>query len=517
MFAPIVPRFRTRLSAAFVLVAGVTSGLLALGSFLTIKEYRYRTFSGHAEDVARLGLLSAPGEPSEVSLAGFESLLDEFRARAGFETVARIGDLVYSSSSELGASDIPASLRPLPEPGELAQTTVTVRGTPYLVVGGAPLGGTSELFFFFHRSDLVESLRQFGNVLAVGWLASVAFAALVGQVVARRTLRPVARAAEAAQSLADGLLETRLPAPADDEFGAWAQSFNRMAGALEEKIQALSAAAARERRFTADVAHELRTPLTGMSSAASLLGEELESLPKMGRRPAELLIDDVRRLEGLVLELLELARIDAGQDDVQCEALSVPEAVRAVLSPWGGEGRVRATVPDGLMVVADRARFKRVVSNLVANALDHGGGHAEVIGRAENGTVALDVLDRGPGLSEEDIGRVFERFYKADSARARGGSGLGLAIALEQARAQGGSIEAANREGGGARFTFRLAAAPPPEAPGAPDPADHPWHRSGGAPPPPGRFDRGAKGDTSVVSRLGTSSGRRPPRDRSGG
>lgn len=468
MSAPVVPRFRTRLSSAFVLVAGVTSGLLALGSFLTIKEYRYRTFSGHAEDVARLGLLSAP---SELSLDDFESLLDEFRARAGFETVARVGDVVYSSSAELGATEIPEALRSLPEPGELAQTTATVRGTPYLVVGGAPVGGTSELFFFFHRSDLVDSLRQFGNVLAIGWLASLVFAALVGQVVARRTLRPVAHAAEAAQSLAEGLLQTRLPAPADDEFGAWAQSFNRMAAALEDKIQALSAAAVRERRFTADVAHELRTPLTGMSSAASLLGEELDSLPERGRRPAELLIDDVRRLEGLVLELLELARLDAGQDDVQCEALSLPEAVHAVLRTWGGEGRVQATIPDGLMVVADRARFKRVVSNLVANALDHGGGRVEVVGRAENGTVAIDVLDRGPGLSDEDMDRVFQRFYKADGARTRGGSGLGLAIALEQARAQGGSIEAGNRESGGARFTFRLAAAPPPEAPvGEPHP-----------------------------------------------
>jgi len=466
---PVVPRFRTRLSAAFVLVAGVTSGLLALGSFLTIKEYRFRTFSGHAEDVARLGLLSAP---SDLSPADLDSLLDEFRARAGFETVARVGDLVYSSSPDLGASDIPAALQSLPEPGELAQARVTVRDTPYLVVGGASVRGTSELFFFFHRSHLVDSLRQFGNVLAIGWLASVAFAALVGQVVARRTLRPVARAAEAAQSLADGLLETRLPAPADDEFGAWAQSFNRMASALEDKIQALSAAAVRERRFTADVAHELRTPLTGMSSAASLLGEELDSLPERGRRPAELLIDDVRRLEGLVLELLELARLDAGHDDVQCEPLSLSEAVQAVLRTWGGEGRVQATIPDGLVVVADRARFKRVVSNLVANALDHGGGEVKVVGRAENGTVALDVLDRGPGLSEADIDRVFQRFYKADGARTGGGSGLGLAIALEQARAQGGDIEAGNRDGGGARFTLRLPAAPPEVPVLAPEPAD---------------------------------------------
>ncbi|HWI02575.1 MAG TPA: histidine kinase dimerization/phospho-acceptor domain-containing protein, partial [Acidimicrobiales bacterium] len=100
------------------------------------------------------------------------------------------------------------------------------------------------------------------------------------------------------------LLQTRLPAPTDDEFGAWAESFNRMAAALEEKIEALSDAAERERRFTADVAHELRTPLTGMSSAASMLADELDGIRPQGHRLAEILIDDVRRLEDLVLEQL---------------------------------------------------------------------------------------------------------------------------------------------------------------------------------------------------------------------
>jgi two-component system sensor histidine kinase MtrB len=271
--------------------------------------------------------------------------------------------------------------------------------------------------------------------------------------------------------LADGLLETRLPATTDDEFGAWAQSFNRMAAALEDKIDALSAAAERERRFTGDVAHELRTPLTGMSSAASMLAEELDGISPQGRRVAEILIDDVRRLGGLVDELLELARLDAGQDEVRLEPLSVPQAVGAVLAAWDGRSPVCSTTGPDVTVVADRARFKRVLSNLVTNAAEHGGGHVEVVWRREGDVVAIDVLDRGPGLPGDNVERVFERFHKGDSARtrlsvegaarARGGAGLGLAIALEHARAQGGTLEAANREGGGARFTFRLRVASP--------------------------------------------------------
>ena len=456
---PVVPRrFRTRLTAAFVLLAAVTSGVLAVGSFLVIQEYRDRMFVRHSEDAARLGLLSRPGQ---LSLEAFEELLDEFRARAGFETVALVGDVVYSSTSDLGPGQIPEGLREPVGGGELANATTTVRGTPYLVVTGTPGGGTSRLYFFFDRSDLLDSLRQFRNVLAIGWLAAVAGAALVGNYVARRTLRPVASAADAAASLADGLLQTRLPAPTDDEFGAWAESFNRMAAALEEKIKALSEAAERERRFTADVAHELRTPLTGMSSAASMLAEELDGIRPQGHRLAGILIDDVRRLEGLVLELLELARIDAGQDDVHLEPLSLTQAVGAVLATWDGDSPVGEASGPALSVCADRVRFKRVLCNLVTNAVEHGGGQAQIVWHKEGDMVAVDVLDRGPGLPDGPVERVFERFHKADSSRTSGGAGLGLAIALEHARAQGGSLEAANREGGGARFTFRLPLADP--------------------------------------------------------
>ncbi len=438
-------------------LAAVTSGLLALGSFVTIREYRIRNFARHSEGAARLGLLSAP---RQLSLANFEALLDEFRTLAGFETVALVGEVVYSSDPHLGANDIPGQLRVPLEQGKLAEANATVDGTPYLVVAGTTPGGTSRLFFFFDRRDLLDSLRQFRNVLAVGWLASVVVATVVGVFVARRTLRPVARAAEAAASLADGLLQTRLSASTDDEFGAWAQSFNRMAAALEDKIKALSAAAERERRFTADVAHELRTPLTGMSSAAAMLSDELDGISPQGRRLAQLLIDDVRRLEGLVLELLELARLDAGHDPVNLEVLSVQQSVAAVLRAWDGSSPVcNATGPD-LHVLADRVRFRRVISNLVTNALEHGGGKVEIVWRREGDMVALDVLDNGPGLGAGHVDQVFQRFHKADAARAGRGAGLGLAIALEHARAQGGSLEAANREGGGARFTFRLPVAP---------------------------------------------------------
>ena len=146
-----------------------------------------------------------------------------------------------------------------------------------------------KLFFFVPLTDLHRGVREFAVVLLLGWAMAVLASAAFGDLVARRALRPVRAAADASQALAEGLLETRLP-PSHDEFGQWADAFNRMADALAAKIQALSESQDRERRFTSDVAHELRTPLAAMVSAAGMLGEELDTLPPSRRPPAALLV-----------------------------------------------------------------------------------------------------------------------------------------------------------------------------------------------------------------------------------
>lgn len=458
---PLGGAFRRRLTVAFVLVVAVAGGVLATTSWFLIHEYRVRSFTEQSIDKAALSLISTP---DDLSVTGVDQLLAELERRGGFETVVAAGDLVFSSEPSLGIDDVPAGMATDMLPGKLVTMTATVDGHPTLVVGGTKASGTSQLYSFFSREELTTSIREFRNVLALGWLISVVTAALFGNLVARRTLRPVNEAARASQSLADGLLDTRLESSSDDEFGRWALSFNRMAEALQDKIQDLSRAAERERRFTADVAHELRTPLTGMVSAASLLEEDLASLPP-GTAPAvELLVDDTHRLKVLVTELLELARFDAGQEDAHLEALALGDALRTVTHSWDGSSRVRVEVDEHVHVVADRARFRKVVANLVHNALQHGGDGVGVRGYRDDDRVVIEVTDRGPGIAEADLGRVFDRFFKGDASRSGGGTGLGLSIALANARLQGGSLTAHNVEGGGACFTFTLPAARRDEA-----------------------------------------------------
>jgi two-component system sensor histidine kinase MtrB len=448
------PEFRRRLTLAFVLVGAATGAVLVASSFLAISTYRQRSFVRAARREAELGML--PG-PARFSPQRLDDLMQEYRRRGGFETVVSSPAGEVSSSPALSLASLPPDFADRIKGGQLEEAETSVGGRPYLLLGGTPLAGT-ELFFFFPETDLRRGVRDFAVVLLLGWGVAVLASAAFGNVVARRTLRPVRAAAAASQALAEGLLDTRLAA-SRDEFGQWADAFNRMADALAAKIQALSESQDRERRFTSDVAHELRTPLSAMVSAAGMLGEELDTLPPSAQRAAALLVKDVSRLSDLVQELLELARLDAGQVSVQLERLQVADALAAVTRVWSHEDHgIVMTVEAGLEVVADRARFRRVMSNLISNAVRHGGGEVTIRARHLDGNVAIEVADRGPGIPPASLQRIFDRFYKEDTARSAAGSGLGLAIAMEHARVQGGALRAANQPGGGACFTFTLPA-----------------------------------------------------------
>ena len=422
---------RRRLTIAFALAVGVKAIALAAGSFFVVRHNLLRDSARSSAKQARQNLRIAPtylpGRP--------DKLLANYRTSGGFETVLVSRGRTYSSSF-LSLRQVPGGLRALVKKGQLGYQRETVAGTHYLVVG-APSKG-AQLYFFFSEEGLLHELAVLRNILLIGGGLLVLLAALAGAVLAREALRPVAQASNAAHSLAEGLLETRLPVEGQDEFGAWAQAFNEMAAALETKIEALSAAQARERRFTADVAHELRTPLTGLVGEASLLAEHLEQLPPESRRPAELLISDVGRLRALVEELMEISRLDG-------------TLIRALLRARGWEERVRLDGGEAA-VMSDPRRLERILANLIGNALEHGGGGVTV----HLGQDFVEVADHGPGIAPEHLPHLFERFYKADPSRSGRGSGLGLAIAQENARLLGGEIGVESDPRRGSRFTLRL-------------------------------------------------------------
>jgi signal transduction histidine kinase len=444
--------FRRRLTITFALAVGLSAAALGAGSYFVMRHNLRADSvdSSVAQTRRNLDVARAPTLRND----GTDDLVRAFQSRGGFETVAIRHGHVFLSSYKVTARAVPAGLSEIVGHGNLGYQRTTVAGTHYLVTG-TPAPNDRQLYFFFSEEGLRHELAVLRNILLGGVGILALLAALAGIVLARSTLRPVGRASAAAQSIAEGLLETRLPVEGQDEFGAWAESFNEMAAALEAKIAALSAAQARERRFTSDVAHELRTPLTALVGEASLLAEHLERMPAESRRPAELLIADVGRLRRLVEELMEISRFDAGVESVHAEQVDLAALVAGTVRARGWEGRVRLD-GDGLELSSDPRRLERIVANLIGNALEHGASEVSVRLARDNGAAVVEVADDGPGIAPEHLPHLFERFYKADAARSGGGTGLGLAIAQENARLLGGEIQVESEVGAGSRFTLRI-------------------------------------------------------------
>jgi len=295
----------------------------------------------------------------------------------------------------------------------------------------------------------------------------LAMIAALAITASRRVLLPVRRLAHAATRMSGGDLSVRIEPQRVDELAQLVTSFNGMASALEDKVGELERMAAHARQFAGDVSHELRTPLTAMTAVTDILHEHPE-LTGDAAAAAGLVRQEVLHLNRLVEDLIEISRFDAGTARLVTDEIDVANAVGQCLRARGWFN-VGTDVAAGLTARLDRRRFDVVLANLVGNALRHGGPPVTVRvgirpGGAGDEQLAMEVRDHGHGLPSAAIPYVFDRFYKADTARARSeGSGLGLAIAWENARLHGGHIHAANHPDGGAVFTVSL----PLNAPGS--------------------------------------------------
>ncbi|HEX2756409.1 MAG TPA: HAMP domain-containing sensor histidine kinase, partial [Candidatus Limnocylindrales bacterium] len=201
--------------------------------------------------------------------------------------------------------------------------------------------------------------------------------------------------------------------------------------------------------------HELRTPVAALVAEASLLDGHLDALPPETRRTGELVVHDIGRLRSLVEDLMELSRFDAAGEEVRLQPIDLGRLIRDVAT-----ARLRDAVlelPDDRIVVeTDPRRLERILGNLLDNAREHAPGALVVVRlRATVDEIRIAVLDRGPGVPPDRLGRIFERFYMADPSR-RGGSGLGLAIAAEHATLLGGRLRAINRSDGGLEIELIL-------------------------------------------------------------
>lgn len=358
------------------------------------------------------------------------------------------------------------------------------RVVPGVVVGQQlifPEVGAYEFYFAYDLESEAQTLRFVQVTL---WLVGAGLILLIGAIswfVLRTVTVPIAQAAETSATLAAGDLGVRLPVRGDDEFATLGRSFNAMADSIESQIKELAELSLVQQRFVSDVSHELRTPLTTIRLASDMLNDQRDTFDATTARAAELLHAQVERFEVLLTDLLEISRYDAGSVQLENEPTSLAHLAEDVIASMQQLAEqngtdVRLVAPGGYSPVEmDPRRVRRIVRNLLGNAIEHGEGRPIVVTVDSNAdAVALGVRDFGMGMSAADAERVFDRFWRADPSRKRtiGGTGLGLSIALGDARLHGGTLAVWSELGRGTNFVLTLPRRGRPVGAASPIPLD---------------------------------------------
>ena len=374
-------------------------------------------------------------------------------------------------------NDNPA--RVFSEPTTLAYTSGGQSGPA--LAAGVPLGQYYQLYYVFPFTAQQSTLLLVQQVLVGVGLALVVLLAAIASLVTRWVVLPVRHAAQAAKKVSAGHLGERMQVLGQDDLAALATSFNEMAESLQGKLRELEDLSNVQRQFVSDVSHELRTPLSTIKMAADLLFESRDELDPAGGRSVELLASQLDRFESLLIDLLEISRYDAGAATLDADLVDVCDLVRRAaddaqqLAERRGS-RIEFRLPaTGCFAEVDRRRVERILRNVLVNAVEHGEGKDVVVTTAiDSAAVAVSVRDYGVGLRPGEDHKVFERFWRADPARARatGGTGLGLAISLEDARLHGGWLQAWGERGKGSVFRLTLPRVAGQELVGSPLPLE---------------------------------------------
>ena len=344
-------------------------------------------------------------------------------------------------------------------------TTMRIEVDNELVVAvGIPLDSVDAAYFEFPSIEDVRSTLDSVNlalILAAG--ITTLLGIILGAVAASRAVRPLTAASQAAQAIAGGRLDTRLAETEDPDLAVLTSSFNDMASALQTRVE-------RDTRFTSDVSHELRSPLMTLAASVEVMQARRDEMPERAQVALDLLVGDVARFQGLVEDLLEISRFDAGGIRLNVDELLVGEFVRqAVAISSAPETLIMVSeVAEGLVIKGDRRRLARVIANLIDNGRAYGGGELEIsvfVPDEEDppSQVWITVEDHGPGVPLDERDLIFERFARGAVAGRRSGSegaGLGLALVDEHIKLHRGRVWVEDRLDGtdGACFIIELSA-----------------------------------------------------------
>jgi two-component system sensor histidine kinase MtrB len=400
----------------------------------------------------------------------------------------RIADGGTESSGHLDTASVPVLLEEhFERPSAATAWTYTTIGTtddednvvrrePGIAVGSQVLlpadGTTYTIYFLFPLDEQQDTMGLVTRALLTAGALLLVLVAGVSWLVTRQVVTPVRMARRVAERLAAGRLQERLRVSGEDDVARLATSFNQMASNLQRQIRQLEELSRVQRRFVSDVSHELRTPLTTVRMAGDVLHDARRDFDPATARAAELLQMELDRFETLLVDLLEISRFDAGAAVLETDDVNLIDVAHRVVDTTRAlaeqhDVRLEVVAPDRpCLAEADVRRVERIVRNLVTNAIDHArpdrrhAGPARVLIQVagDEQAAAIAVRDYGIGLAPGEAAMVFNRFWRADPARARttGGTGLGLSISMEDTHLHGGWLQAWGRPGEGAQFRLTL-------------------------------------------------------------
>lgn len=446
-------RLRTRVTLLFVLVGLLTSLTLSVVSFLVARSY---LLDRRDDSVERQAFTNAEFVRSQLSNRRSEAfeLINSVRTEQGGFAVLHLDreGLFYSQDLRFTQNAFPEQLIEETLAGTTSYQRFTLGDESYIGLGVSIPAADAHYFEAFPIDDDQRALTIISSALVVSTVIIGAVAGIAGWAVSRRLMRPLQRVTEAAGDIAGGGLDTRLDSEPDPDLALLVTSFNDMADAVQSRIQ-------REARFASDVSHELRSPVTALAAAVEVLDARRADLNDRTQQALDVVVSQVRRFDQMVLDLLELSRMDVGVADVHREEIDLVEFVRRVAARYD-MNEILVTVEPGSSSVAniDKRRFERIIANLLENARLHGGGATWVtIEKIRPDRTRLAVEDAGPGVAPSERARIFERFARGSAGRTRvGGTGLGLALVAEHARAHGGTVWVEDVPGGGARFVVEI-------------------------------------------------------------
>lgn len=424
-------RLRWKLLLAMLAVIGVTVAMSGLFTRrLTHQEIRRVALTPRRPDIRQLLELRARG-----GWSGAEQVLDRMAGRFVLTNPRRE---VLATSSNLRGATVRVD----------GNDRVSVRrGTSEMVVRMPPIAAADALLYVLPAEEPAERIAAFDRRLVAMFGVATLTAVLLTLLLSRRITGPVERLTAAAEEMARGRRPERLPIRGSDEIAQLGRSFNAMADALAEQEQL-------RRRMVSDVAHELRTPLTNLRCELEAIED---GLVRADRTHIASLREEVLHLSRLVDDLQELAVAEAGGVQLERSRIELGATVAGVVESFAASRPVAVSVEE-VWVEADPVRVGQILRNLLGNAFRHARERVAVSVSRRDGDALVAVTDDGPGIPDEDLPHVFERFYRADEARSRsgGGAGLGLAIVKQLVELHGGRVEASNRPEGGAIVSFTI-------------------------------------------------------------